>query len=56
MGLSTERRPGYALDADVDRTRLVDQARIIDRVSERYMRDTGIGPGMRVLDLGSGMG
>jgi SAM-dependent methyltransferase len=56
MGLSTERQQGYALDADVDRTRLVDQARMIDRISERYMREAGIAPGMRVLDLGSGMG
>lgn len=56
MGLSTERQQGYALDADVDRTRLVDQARMIDRISERYLREAGIAPGMRVLDLGSGMG
>ncbi|HEX6621523.1 MAG TPA: class I SAM-dependent methyltransferase, partial [Solirubrobacteraceae bacterium] len=56
MGLFTERQQGYALDAGVDRTRLVDQARTIDRISERYMREAGIGPGMRVLDLGSGMG
>jgi SAM-dependent methyltransferase len=56
MGLSTERQQGYALDADVDRTRLVDQARSIERISERYMREAGIAPGMRVLDLGSGMG
>ena len=51
-----ERTRGYALDADVDRTRLVAQARIVDRISERYLREAGIAPGMRVLDLGSGMG
>jgi SAM-dependent methyltransferase len=56
MGVFTERKQGYALDADVDRTRLVDQAKIIDRISERYMVEAGIAPGMRVLDLGSGMG
>lgn len=56
MGAFTERKQGYALDADVDRTRLVDQAKIIDRTSERYMLEAGIAPGMRVLDLGSGMG
>ena len=56
MGFSTERQRGYALETEVDRTRLVDQARTIDRMSERYMREAGIGPGMRVLDLGSGMG
>ena len=33
MGAFTERKQGYALDADVDRTRLVDQAKIIDRAS-----------------------
>jgi hypothetical protein len=56
MGALTERKQGYALDADVDRTRLVDQAKVIDRISERYMLEGGIAPGMRVLDLGSGMG
>jgi SAM-dependent methyltransferase len=56
MGLSTDRQQGYALDPAVDRTRLVDQARTIDRISERYIREAGIAPGMRVLDLGSGMG
>ena len=56
MGAFTERKQGYALDADVDRTRLVDQAKIIDRISERYLREAGIVAGMRVLDLGSGMG
>lgn len=56
MGAFTERKQGYALDADVDRTRLVDQAKIIDRISERYLREAGIVAGMRVLDLGTGMG
>jgi SAM-dependent methyltransferase len=56
MGAFTEHTQGYALDADVDRTRLVDQAKVIDRISERYMLEAGIAPGMRVLDLGSGMG
>jgi SAM-dependent methyltransferase len=56
MGVFMPEEQGYSLDADVDRTRLVDQARIIDRMSERYMREAGIVPGMRVLDLGSGMG
>jgi SAM-dependent methyltransferase len=56
MGVFMGQKQGYSLDADVDRTRLVDQARTIDRASERYMREAGIVPGMRVLDLGSGMG
>jgi SAM-dependent methyltransferase len=56
MGVYMEQKNGYSLDVDVDRTRLVDQARTIDRISERYLREAGIAPGMRVLDLGSGMG
>jgi SAM-dependent methyltransferase len=32
------------------------QARALDRISERYMREAGIACGMRVLDLGSGIG
>jgi SAM-dependent methyltransferase len=56
MGVIMEQKQGYSLDVDVDRTRLVDQARIIDRMSERYLREAGIERGMRVLDLGSGMG
>jgi ubiquinone/menaquinone biosynthesis C-methylase UbiE len=46
---------GYTLARD-DHERLMIQAQAIDRISERYMREAGVGPGMRVLDLGSGMG
>jgi SAM-dependent methyltransferase len=47
----------YVLDNNrVDHERLMLQARAIDRIAERYMREAGLAPGMRVLDLGSGMG
>jgi SAM-dependent methyltransferase len=46
----------YVLDERVDHERLIVQARALDRISERYMREAGIARGMRVLDLGSGMG
>lgn len=36
--------------------RLMLQAKIIRPFTERYFRSAGVGPGMRVLDLGSGMG
>jgi len=36
--------------------RLVRQAAIVRPITERLFRDVGIGPGMRVLDLGCGAG
>ena len=32
------------------------QARLIDPITERFFRAAGVGPGMRVLDVGSGAG
>jgi SAM-dependent methyltransferase len=51
-------QPGsYALGAtDDERERLVAQATLFDRTTERYLREAGLAPGMRVLDLGTGMG
>ncbi|HEY7622613.1 MAG TPA: methyltransferase domain-containing protein [Solirubrobacteraceae bacterium] len=46
----------YALENPLDHERLVIQAKALDRIAERYMREAGFAPGMRVLDLGSGMG
>jgi SAM-dependent methyltransferase len=46
----------YTLNHDVEEERLIIQARALDRIAEHYMREAGIGRGMRVLDLGSGMG
>jgi len=36
--------------------RLAVQARLIDPITRRFLRDAGIVPGMRVLDVGSGAG
>lgn len=36
--------------------RLEDQARLIDPITRRFFQEAGIGPGMRVLDVGSGAG
>jgi ubiquinone/menaquinone biosynthesis C-methylase UbiE len=41
---------------DAEQERLIRQATIIAPITERLFRDAGIGPGQRVLDLGSGMG
>lgn len=41
---------------DAEHGRLIRQAARIARVTERLFREAGIGPGQRVLDLGSGMG
>jgi SAM-dependent methyltransferase len=36
--------------------RLIRQAAIFDPISERLFREAGIGPGQRILDIGSGLG
>src|SRR5215471_11053917 len=49
--------PTYALGrSDFEHQRLLDQARVVRPMTERLFRAAGIGPGMRVLDVGSGMG
>ena len=57
--------PGHETDAthayllghsDQELDRLKEQARLIDPITRRYFREAGIGPGMRVLDVGSGAG
>src|SRR5215468_1184998 len=55
----TTSRPAdhYALGyTDAEHNRLIRQAAIIAPITERLFREAGIGPGRRVLDLGSGMG
>src|SRR6516225_5637384 len=47
----------YALGYnDAEHERLIRQAVRIAPITERLFREAGIGPGQRVLDLGSGMG
>jgi len=47
----------YALGhSDRELERLAVQARLIDPITRRFFRDAGIVPGMRVLDVGSGVG
>ena len=48
---------GYALGyTDPEQDRLIRQAARLAPTTERLFREAGIGPGQRVLDLGSGMG
>ena len=47
----------YPLGAtSAEHARLIRQAVIWDPFTERLFRDAGIGPGQRVLDIGSGVG
>jgi ubiquinone/menaquinone biosynthesis C-methylase UbiE len=41
---------------DAEHERLIRQAARVAPISERFFREAGIGPGQRVLDLGSGVG
>ena len=48
---------GYILgNSDVEHERLIRQAKRLAPVTENFFREAGIGPGQRVLDLGSGVG
>jgi len=52
-----EPRSAYVLGhSDREIARLKAQARVIDPITRRFFREAGIGPGMRVLDVGSGAG
>ena len=49
--------PAYALGhSEYELDRLIAQARVMDPITERFFREAGVGPGMRVLDVGSGAG
>jgi ubiquinone/menaquinone biosynthesis C-methylase UbiE len=49
--------PEYVLGhSDRELDRLQAQARLIDPVTRRFFHEAGVGPGMRVLDVGSGAG
>src|SRR5262249_22021 len=41
---------------DAEHERLIRQAACVGPITERFFREAGIGPGQRVLDLGSGAG
>src|SRR5881296_1924024 len=61
MVTTTKRRgsshASYALGyTNAEHERLIQQAARIAPVTERLFREAGIGPGQRVLDLGSGVG
>ena len=54
---SSSPTPHYALGStDAEHERLIRQAAWLAPYTERFFRDAGIGPGQRVLDLGSGVG
>ena len=47
----------YALgNTDAEHERLIWQAARVAPITERLFREAGIGPGQRVLDIGSGVG
>ena len=49
--------PSYALGhSDRELRRLSVQARLVDPITRRFFAEAGIAPGMRVLDVGSGVG
>ncbi len=49
--------PVYALGhSDRELRRLSVQARLVDPITRRFFAEAGIAPGMRVLDVGSGVG
>ena len=53
----TQPTAGDALGyTDAEQDRLIRQAAVIAPITERFFREAGVGPGQRVLDLGSGMG
>jgi SAM-dependent methyltransferase len=57
MASSDEGRREYHLGySDAEHERLIRQANRLAPVTERFFRDAGIGPGQRVLDIGSGVG
>src|SRR4051794_17732910 len=56
--IATVKPPYYPFDVDraEEQRRLVVLGGLSERNTERVFREAGLGPGMRVLDLGSGAG
>ncbi len=55
--ITNNRASPYALGStDAEHERLIRQAPRLGPLTERSFREAGIGPGQRVLDLGSGVG
>ena len=53
----TETPPGYVLGhTDRERRRLALQAAILNPLTDSFLRRAGVSAGMRVLDLGCGIG
>jgi SAM-dependent methyltransferase len=51
------KNPAYVLGhSGFELARLARQERLIGKITREYFRNAGIGPGMRVLDVGSGTG
>ena len=49
--------PTYALGrSDDEHARLTEQANFLRPLTERFFKKAGIAPGMKVLDVGSGVG
>jgi SAM-dependent methyltransferase len=56
-GGEADARPAYSLGhSDRELNRLSVQARLVDPITRRFFLDAGIARGMRVLDVGSGVG
>src|ERR1700742_2764276 len=47
---------GFDTDRDAEDRRLVRQAQLFDPLTAPHLKEAGLGPGMHVLDLGSGAG
>jgi len=55
--MRTDQQQDYVFEDRADEhTRLIEQATLFDPPTERLLAAAGIGPGMRVLDLGTGAG